>query len=137
MPRKWPSTQVLLCDFSVLPGTVSQTHLPPDLDSFGSLISVPYGAKVSHDRVTVALAAGDDFLEIPGHRLGRDDLVLGHESRPEFQRLDRLRAVDQDFAGLEIDRVAARGIQPRREAADTSPHPGGRSGRNHNVPADG
>src|SRR5580704_14613579 len=39
MPSEWPSTQVLLCAFAVLPGTVSQIHLPPVLDNFGLLIS--------------------------------------------------------------------------------------------------
>ncbi len=40
-PSEWPSIQVRPSSFECGPGTVVQAHLPPVLEIFGSLISVP------------------------------------------------------------------------------------------------
>ena len=40
-PRKWPSIQVRPSSFECGPCTVVHAHLPPVLEIFGSLMSVP------------------------------------------------------------------------------------------------
>ena len=62
-------------------------------------------------RVTIALAASDAFVELPGDGVGHDDFVSRHQVAVILQGLNGFVVVDKDLPGLGIEIFAAEAAQ--------------------------
>src|ERR1019366_5287936 len=67
-------------------------------------------------RVTIVLAAGDDFIELPGDGIRDHDFVFRHQVAVIFQRLHGFVVVDQDLPDFGIEILAAVAARERGKA---------------------